>query len=85
MTFTSAVLGNVQHPTNILTEYLGRFRGVKKFKVYILSWLDGWIHQKLQEGKPPWVYVVNQELAKHWAVVATRYFATLKTCVKWRY
>ncbi len=53
MTFTSAVLGAVQHPTNILTEYLSRFRGVKKFKAYILSWLDGWIHTKLKEGKPP--------------------------------
>ncbi len=64
MTFTSAVLGQVQHPTNILTEYLSRFRGVKKFKAYILSWLDGWIHQKLKAGKPPWVYVVTQELAE---------------------
>ena len=64
MTFTSAVLGAVQHPTNILTEYLNRFRGVKKFKAYILSWLDGWIHQKLKAGKPPWVYVINQELAE---------------------
>ncbi len=64
MTFTSAVLGAVQHPTNILTEYLSRFRGVKKFKAYILSWLDGWIHQKLKAGKPPWVYVVTQELAE---------------------
>ena len=64
MTFTSAVLGQVQHPTNILTEYLSRFRGVKKFKAYILSWLDGWIHSKLKEGKPPWVYVINQELAE---------------------
>lgn len=64
MTFTSAVLGAVQHPTNILTEYLSRFRGVRKFKAYILSWLDGWIHKKLKEGKPPWVYVVTQELAE---------------------
>ena len=64
MTFTSAILGVVQHPTNILVEYLGRFRGVKKFKAYILSWLDGWIHNKLKAGKPPWVYVVNQELAE---------------------
>ncbi len=64
MTFISAVLGAVQHPTNILTEYLSRFRGVKKFKAYILSWLDGWIHTKLKVGKPPWVYVVNQELAE---------------------
>ena len=64
MSFTSAVLGVVQHPTNILTEYLSKFRGVKKFKAYILSWLDGWIHQKLKAGKPPWVYVVNQELAE---------------------
>ncbi|MBA2749575.1 MAG: hypothetical protein H0U45_12765 [Tatlockia sp.] len=64
MTFTSAVLGVVQHPTNILTEYLSRFRGVKKFKAYILSWLDGWIHNKLKAGKPPWVYVINQELAE---------------------
>lgn len=64
MTFTSAVLGNVQHPTNILTEYLSRFRGTKKFKAYILSWLDGWIQTKLKAGKSPWVYVVNQELAE---------------------
>jgi len=64
MVFTSAILGAVKHPTNILTEYLSRFRGVKKFKAYILSWLDGWIHAKLQAGKPPWVYVVNQELAQ---------------------
>lgn len=64
MTFTSAVLGAVQHPTNILSEYLSRFRGAKKFKAYILSWLDGWIHKKLKEGKPPWVYVVTQELAE---------------------
>ncbi len=64
MTFTSAILGAVKHPTNILTEYLSRFRGVKKFKAYILSWLDGWTHAKLQAGKPPWVYVVNQELAQ---------------------
>ncbi|PSB26177.1 hypothetical protein C7B70_24195 [Chlorogloea sp. CCALA 695] len=54
----------MQHPTNILTEYLSKFRGVKKFKAYILSWLDGWIHQKLKAGKPPWVYVTNQELAE---------------------
>ena len=64
MTFTSAVLGQVQHPTNILTEYLSRFRGVKKFKAYILSWLDGWINSKLKKGLPPWVYVINQELAE---------------------
>ncbi len=64
MTFTSAVLGQVQHPTNILTEYLSKFRGVKKFKAYILSWLDGWINSKLKKGLPPWVYVINQELAE---------------------
>lgn len=61
--FVSAVLGAVSHPTNILTEYLSLFRGVKKYKAYILSWLDGWIHKKLREGKPSWVYVVNQDLA----------------------
>lgn len=64
MTFTSVVLGVVRHPTNILAEYLSTFRGVKKFKAYILSWLDGWMHTKLQQGKPPWVYVVTQELAE---------------------
>jgi predicted transcriptional regulator len=63
-TFVSAVLGAVSHPTNILTEYLSLFRGGKKFKAYILSWLDGWIHKKLLEGKPPWVYVVLEELAE---------------------
>ncbi len=64
MTFTSAVLGVVQHPTNILTEYLSKFRGVKKFKAYLLSWFDGWIYKKLQEGKLPWIYVVSKELAE---------------------
>lgn len=63
MTFTSAVLGEVQHPTNIIREYLEKFRGTQKCKALILSWLDGWIQTKLRQGKPPWVYVVSQELA----------------------
>lgn len=60
--FISTVLGAVQ-PTNILTEYFSCFRGHKKFKAYFLSWLDGEIYKKLLQGKPPWVYVVCQELA----------------------
>lgn len=63
MTFTSAVLGEVQHPTNIIREYLEKFRGTQKCKALILSWLDGWIQTKLRQGKPPWVYVTSQELA----------------------
>ncbi|MGL4619141.1 MAG: hypothetical protein ACRCZS_08795 [Chroococcidiopsis sp.] len=82
MTFTSAVLGAVQHPTNILTEYLSRFRGTKKFKAYILSWLDGWLHTKLQQGKPPWVYVVNQELAEALGCCRDTVFRHLKDLCK---
>lgn len=63
MTFTSAVLGEVQHPTNIIREYLEKFRGTQKCIALILSWLDGWIQTKLRQGKPPWVYIVSQELA----------------------
>lgn len=62
--FTSAVLGAVGHPTNILAEYLSQFRGIHKFKAYILSWLDGWMATKLKQGKSPWVYVVLGELAQ---------------------
>ena len=29
-----------------------------------MSWLDGWINSKLKKGLPPWVYVINQELAE---------------------
>lgn len=61
--FISALLGAVNSPTNILTEYLNCFRGRKKFKAYILSWLDGEIYKKLLQGKPPWVYVVCSQLA----------------------
>jgi len=43
MTFTSAVLGEVQHPTNIIREYLEKFRGTQKCIALILSWLtDGY-------------------------------------------
>ena len=63
MTFTSAYLGSVQHPTNIIREYLEKFRGTQKCIALILSWLDGWIQTKLRQGKPPWVYVTSQELA----------------------
>ncbi|WP_009630474.1 hypothetical protein [Synechocystis sp. PCC 7509] len=45
-------------------DYYGIIYKVKKFKTYILSWLDGWIYQKLKKGKPPWVYVVTQKLAE---------------------
>ena len=60
--FLSAVLGAVS-PTNILTEYFSCFRGYQKTKAYLLSWLDNWIYLKLKQGKPPWVYVVCQQIA----------------------
>lgn len=64
--FTSSVLGQVEHPNNILKEYLLIFRGVHKFKAHILSWLDGWLVHKRSKGEPvdSWIYVVEGELTK---------------------
>ncbi|HEY9782007.1 MAG TPA: hypothetical protein V6D09_17940 [Leptolyngbyaceae cyanobacterium] len=59
--FTSAFLGQVQHPINILQEYLAAFGN--KCQAAILSWLDNWTKTKRKEGEPTWVWLVLFDLA----------------------
>lgn len=56
--FTSATLGAVHRPVNILKEFLELFSRGNKCKAVILSWLDG----KLFSGSE-WVRVTFQDLA----------------------
>lgn len=53
MSFTSAILGTVQHPTNILTEYLSRFREGQKIQSlhpFVVRRLDS---QQIKGWKAP--------------------------------
>lgn len=59
--FTSAFLGGVQHPINILQEYLQAFGN--KCQAAILSWLDNWTRTKRKEQESDWVWLVLQDLA----------------------
>ena len=59
--FTSAFLGRVQHPINILQEYLQAFGN--KCQAAILSWLDNWTRTKRKEAQSDWVWLVLQDLA----------------------
>lgn len=61
-TFVSAILNEVQHPVNVLKEYLEVFNKVNKCKAAILSWLDGWTKAKKAEGEI-WVWIVTEDLA----------------------
>ncbi|BAZ02915.1 hypothetical protein NIES37_69280 (plasmid) [Tolypothrix tenuis PCC 7101] len=56
--FTSAVLGQIHTPVNILKEFLQFFNRRQKCKAAILSWLDG-KHYYGQE----WVRITFEELA----------------------
>lgn len=56
--FTSAVLGEIHTPVNILKEFLQFFNRRQKCKAAILSWLDG-KHYYEQE----WVRITFEELA----------------------
>jgi len=80
MTFTSAVLGEVQHPTNIIRSIWKSLEELKCIAL-ILSWLDGWIQTKLRQGKPPWVYIVSQELALAF-IAAIQFTDTSKNSVR---
>ncbi len=60
--FTSAFLGKVDHPKNVLKEYLVAFGN--KCQADILSWLDGWTHTKRSQGKEDWVRLVTAKLAE---------------------
>ena len=59
--FTSAFLGQVQHPINILQEYLAAFGN--KCQAAILSWLDNWTRSKRKEAQSDWVWLVLSDLA----------------------
>lgn len=59
--FTSAFLGGVQHPINILQEYLQAFGN--KCQAAILSWLDNWTRTKRKEAQSDWVWLVLSDLA----------------------
>ena len=59
--FTSAFLGQVQHPINILQEYLAAFGN--KCQAAILSWLDNWTKTKRKEQQSDWVWLVLSDLA----------------------
>lgn len=59
--FMSAFLGGVQHPINILQEYLAAFGN--KCQAAILSWLDNWTKTKRKEGESDWVWLVLSDLA----------------------
>lgn len=59
--FTSAFLGQVQHPINILQEYLAAFGN--KCQAAILTWLDNWTRAKRKERSSDWVWLVLQDLA----------------------
>ncbi len=59
--FTSAFLGQVQHPINILQEYLAAFGN--KCQAAILSWLDNWTRTKRKEELSDWVWLVLSDLA----------------------
>ncbi|MEM9924362.1 MAG: helix-turn-helix domain-containing protein [Cyanobacteria bacterium P01_D01_bin.50] len=56
--FTSATLGEIRHPLNILKEFLATFNRRQKCKAAILSWLDG----KHYYGNP-WVRITFENLA----------------------
>ncbi len=62
--FMSAVLDKVEHPVNILKEYLRAFSKVHKCKAAILSWLDAWTRKKEGDGEALWIWVVTEDLAQ---------------------
>ncbi|NET57580.1 MAG: winged helix-turn-helix transcriptional regulator [Symploca sp. SIO2E6] len=62
MTFYSSVLGEVQHPINILQEYLELFGN--KCQAAIVSWLDGWAHTKRSQGQDEWAWLTLSSLSK---------------------
>jgi len=76
MTFTSAVLGEVQHPTNIIREYLEKFRGTQKCIALILSWLDGWIQTKLRQGNLLGSILFHRNLPSRLAIAAIQFTDT---------
>lgn len=79
-TFTSAVLGEVQHPINILKEYLSAFKN--KCKAAILSWLDQWTKHKRKKGESPWIWIVLEDLAQELGYCRDTIFRHLKDLLR---
>ncbi|MGH2412268.1 MAG: hypothetical protein ACRDEA_00935 [Microcystaceae cyanobacterium] len=59
-TFTSAVLGEVNHPINILKEYKQAFG---RTKAAILTWIDGWLKTRIAKGLNKWVRLTLNDVA----------------------
>lgn len=60
--FKSAILGNVQHPQNVLREYMAAFKN--KCQAAIVSYVDGWIRSNRSKNLPDWVRLSASYLAK---------------------
>ncbi|MEL7039323.1 MAG: helix-turn-helix domain-containing protein [Cyanobacteria bacterium J06592_8] len=58
--FTTATLGTVRHPSNLLMEFLEIWQKTHKVKAYILSWLDSWHKSKGEKG---WICASYQQIA----------------------
>jgi len=79
--FTSAFLGEVQHPKNVLREYLAAFRN--KCQADILSWLDGWTKTKQSQNKSDcWIWLVLKDLASELGYCKDTVFRHLKNLVE---
>jgi DNA-binding Lrp family transcriptional regulator len=59
-TFTSSVLGEVNHPINILKEYKQAFG---RIKASILTWIDGWLKTRIAKGLNKWVRLTLNDVA----------------------
>ncbi|MBW4596256.1 MAG: hypothetical protein KME46_25960 [Brasilonema angustatum HA4187-MV1] len=59
-TFTSSVLGEVNHPINILKEYKEAFG---RTKAAILTWIDGWLKTRIAKGLNKWVRLTLNDVA----------------------
>ncbi len=59
--FTTATLGPVSHPSNLLMEFLEVWQKRDKVKACILSWFDSWHKSK---GETGWICASYQQIAK---------------------
>ncbi|MEA5498361.1 hypothetical protein VB834_15270 [Limnoraphis robusta Tam1] len=59
--FTTATLGVVRHPSNLLVEFLEVWKRRSKVKACILSWLDSW---HISKGETGWICASYQQIGK---------------------
>ncbi|WP_413167741.1 hypothetical protein ACL6C3_13705 [Capilliphycus salinus ALCB114379] len=59
--FTTATLGVVRHPSNLLVEFLEVWKRRSKVKACILSWLD---RAHLSKGETGWICASYQQIGK---------------------